>query len=150
MARTIPTSRRFATSAVLVTLIALLGLLLAVPGCGKHEKKSLLGTLAKEKGLDPDKAREQAKEALAEKVEKEALAQEAASAGAVADAEAAKKARTFAIALEAWKKDLLYCQRGHLEKFDYKQLNTGLPPVPVNAFDRDCKRPVLKLYEEME
>ncbi len=136
------------TPRALLLSLALLGLLLAAPGCkGKHEKKSLLGTLAKEKGLDPDKAREQAKQALADKEEKEALAKEAASQAAAADA---NKKRGFKEAFESWKKDLLYCQRGHLEKFDYKQLNTGLPPVPVNAFDRDCKKPILKLYEEMD
>lgn len=140
------TTRVPRTPALLLTLLAVLSVLLVAPGCGKHEKKSLLGTLAKEKGLDPATAREQAKQALADKAEQEALAKE--SEAQAAEADAAKK-RDFATVLEAWKKELLYCQREHLETFDYKQLNTGLPPVPVNAFDRDCKKPVLTLYEEM-
>lgn len=148
MSRPTAAARLPRTPALLLTLLAVLGLLLVAPGCkGKHEKRSLLGTLAKEKGLDPDKAREQAKQALADKEEKEALAKEAAAQAEETDA---NKKRSFEVVLKAWKKDLLYCQRAYLEKFDYKQLNTGLPPVPVNAFDRDCKRPVHKLYEELD
>jgi len=52
--------------------------------------------------------------------------------------------------VEKLRKELLYCQREHLEKFDYAQLDTGLPPVQVNAFDDDCKRPILKLYEKLD
>jgi len=42
------------------------------------------------------------------------------------------------------------CQKGYLEKFDYAQLDTGLPPVAVNEFDSVCKSPILKLYEKLD
>ena len=42
------------------------------------------------------------------------------------------------------------CLKNYLEKFDYAQLDTGLPPVAVNEFDRFCKTPILKLYEKLD
>lgn len=42
------------------------------------------------------------------------------------------------------------CQKNYLEKFDYAQLDTGLPPVAVNEFDSVCKSPILKLYEKLD
>jgi hypothetical protein len=42
------------------------------------------------------------------------------------------------------------CQTNYLEKFDYAQLDTGLPPVAVNEFDSACKGPILKLYEKLD
>jgi len=42
------------------------------------------------------------------------------------------------------------CQKNYLERFDYAQLDTGLPPVAVNEFDSVCKSPILKLYEKLD
>jgi hypothetical protein len=56
-----------------------------------------------------------------------------------------KEPVTFADHAARLKDKLGACQKRMLTKFDYNQLNDGLPPVMVNEFDDLCK-PVIDLY----
>jgi hypothetical protein len=65
-------------------------------------------------------------------------------------AETAPAPETFAALQDELAKKVAACQKGYLDRFDYAQLDTGLPPVPVNEFDSACKDPILKLYEKLD
>lgn len=65
-------------------------------------------------------------------------------------APSAAEGETFSALLGELTKKVESCQKGYLDKFDYAQLDTGLPPVPVNEFDNACKDPILKLYEKLD